>query len=262
MFKILVLLCLVSITFGQLGGFTEQNLKEPVTLKRAQDLANFGLTKIASQRGQATGNIKLQYAIINVSSFKTQVVAGTNNVIELEMQDALCKASCKSELCTVTVYERSWENFRNLTNFSCTFKNPSNLSPLPSTPSNNPSTSSSTRPILGGMVRIPNNDSSALSTFNAVIASINNAMSDPNYYKAGMIKTYRQVVNGIRYIFVYTFQKSDCVKTSSSPNLSTVDVTSKCNLVKDADQVFCRLSVYVPLNAPTNSFIINDRTCF
>lgn len=77
-----------------------------------KEMASFATTTVISQ----AINSPQPLAVSRIVSAKTQVVAGFNYDLELELQNGLNKDLIK---CNVVVYDQSWTNTRRVTSCSC-----------------------------------------------------------------------------------------------------------------------------------------------
>ena len=75
-------------------------------------MASFATTTVISQ----AINSPQPLAVSRIVSAKSQVVAGVNYDLELELQNGLNKDLIK---CNVVVYDQSWTNTRRVTSCSC-----------------------------------------------------------------------------------------------------------------------------------------------
>uniref|UniRef100_A0A0M3I9W8 Cystatin domain-containing protein n=1 Tax=Ascaris lumbricoides TaxID=6252 RepID=A0A0M3I9W8_ASCLU len=119
---ILSYIFLVEAQVGVPGGFSTKDVNDP----KIQALAGKAL-----QRINAASNDLFQQTIVKVISAKTQVVAGTNTVLELLIAPTSCRknetsaGNCEAvsngtkQICTVAIWEKPWENFEEITIKEC-----------------------------------------------------------------------------------------------------------------------------------------------
>ncbi len=106
MFKLLVLFSIVATSLAfSAGGFT------PVDVITADHLilAQWSVTKLA-----AMTNIVGDFSLTKINSLATQVVAGVNYKFNIEVN-----VNNQVKTCDVVVYERAWQNFRQVLSAAC-----------------------------------------------------------------------------------------------------------------------------------------------
>eukprot|EP01017_Pseudomicrothorax_dubius_P013028 TRINITY_DN155_c0_g1_i1.p1 TRINITY_DN155_c0_g1~~TRINITY_DN155_c0_g1_i1.p1 ORF type:complete len:121 (+),score=38.62 TRINITY_DN155_c0_g1_i1:146-508(+) len=112
-FVIAALLVVGGLSFGgvRVGGYSEQEAKEGLNSPKLRELVLFGLKELRSR----DNSIEAQELIpIKLVSYHTQVVAGINHKITLE-----CEINNKSKYTVeLVIYERPWENVRELTSYT------------------------------------------------------------------------------------------------------------------------------------------------
>ncbi|XP_077536584.1 cystatin-1-like [Haemaphysalis longicornis] len=105
-----------------IGGWTQH---DPSSNPKYLELAHFAIS-------QQTKGLDVYHTVLKLVKVETQVVAGTNYRLIFETAPTNCPISekysienCKpttnrpSATCIATVYERPWENYRELTSFRC-----------------------------------------------------------------------------------------------------------------------------------------------
>uniref|UniRef100_A0A915B2Q7 Cystatin domain-containing protein n=1 Tax=Parascaris univalens TaxID=6257 RepID=A0A915B2Q7_PARUN len=119
---ILSCMFLAEAQVGIPGGFSRKDVDDP----KIQALAGKAL-----QRINAASNDLFQQTVLKVISAKTQIVAGTNTVLELLIAPTSCRKnetstrSCEAiangtkQICTVAIWEKPWENFEEITIQGC-----------------------------------------------------------------------------------------------------------------------------------------------
>ncbi len=90
------------------GGYRPIDVNDP----RVTEFAAFATTALSSS--QNAGQMKL----IKIVKAETQVVAGTNTKMTLELS-ALPTSNSKTLVCEVVVFDQSWTNTRKVTQSSC-----------------------------------------------------------------------------------------------------------------------------------------------
>jgi len=151
-------------------------------------LANF-LEKIADyQDGFNSKLIKAQ----------KQIVAGVNYFLTVKIKPENCQNDCDIETCEMTIWEKPWENFTEMTEFNCKREHS----------------------LFGSNIRIDNNDKFALKALEYAVNQLNNESNDMYKYKLDSVdKIYRQVVNGMKYTFVFKMVKTECAKNTKDARL-------------------------------------------
>jgi hypothetical protein len=142
---VLLFVCSASVAqaqYGIVGGLTAVNLADANSRKEAESYANFGLGVITAIRNKllnatVSGNNQTQpqsgykYQVNRVLSYQTQVVAGINYYLQVEIQSVCTNSlNCTTpqrEICNMTIWERKWENFTNLTSYSCQVTNAASI---------------------------------------------------------------------------------------------------------------------------------------
>eukprot|EP01017_Pseudomicrothorax_dubius_P017770 TRINITY_DN19931_c1_g1_i1.p1 TRINITY_DN19931_c1_g1~~TRINITY_DN19931_c1_g1_i1.p1 ORF type:complete len:124 (-),score=17.12 TRINITY_DN19931_c1_g1_i1:89-460(-) len=89
------------------GGFTQEEVQEGLNSPKIKNLVSFGFQEI-QKRDKSFGQIGL--VPVKLLSYSTQVVGGLNHKFSLE-----CEARNKKKyILQSIIYERSWQNFRQL----------------------------------------------------------------------------------------------------------------------------------------------------
>lgn len=117
---------------------------------------------------------------MNITSARRQLVAGLNNFITIEMQPEECSSKSdeedsfmcdlKKEVCEMTIWEKPWENFVELTNYECQTRSLSNN--------------------LGSRKRIPNDDPGARKALDFAIDKMNKLNKNPVYHTPVVFESY------------------------------------------------------------------------
>uniref|UniRef100_A0A131Z3U1 Cystatin n=1 Tax=Rhipicephalus appendiculatus TaxID=34631 RepID=A0A131Z3U1_RHIAP len=106
-----------------IGGWTEQN---PSSNPKYLQLAHFAIA-------QQTTGLTNYHTVLRLLKVETQIVAGIKYKVTFETAPSNCTIAdgpysselCKptttqaSAACTAIIYERPWENYRELTSFRC-----------------------------------------------------------------------------------------------------------------------------------------------
>ncbi|XP_071963380.1 U7-hexatoxin-Hi1a-like [Antedon mediterranea] len=137
MTKTLVLLLL--FYFICLGNFTMMGGRETVSNPNQSDLIR-RISRFATEQINAKSNSLYAMRCTNIISAATQVVAGINYFLTIELSPTVCKlntgklsnlnvqkcklltgprAAAMDLTCTVQVYERAWEHLIKLVDFNC-----------------------------------------------------------------------------------------------------------------------------------------------
>lgn len=117
---------------------------------------------------------------MNITSARRQLVAGLNNFITIEMQPEECSSKSdeedsfmcdlKKEVCEMTIWEKPWENFVELTNYECQTRSLSNN--------------------LGSRKRIANDDPGARKALDFAIDKMNKLNKNPVYHTPVVFESY------------------------------------------------------------------------
>ena len=143
---------------------------------------------------------------------------GINYYLQIRMKDAACKKNCDNEICNIVVYVRPWEDYRELTNFTC-------------------KKIVSQRP-LGALSEIEKDDADALKALEFGIKSLNEKSNDLFVQQLVRVeKAFRQVVAGWNYSFEITMGRSNCTKSSNK-------TTSECGLTANSKLTQCKVSIW------------------
>lgn len=175
---------------------------------------------------------------MNITSAKSQIVAGVNYLITIEMQPEECATvettttssltadplACelKREECDLTIWEQMWLNSTELTKFEC-------------------STKRVTVNNLGARHRIDNTDESAKHALAFATTELNKFYKQSVYYVAVVQNTYKQVVNGIKYTFEFEYAPTSCLV--SEENMDEFRASDECKVDAKKDSMSCVVSV-------------------
>lgn len=225
------------------GGHRPMDLSSDENKKKVDSLIDFALTELAARR---TAELKTQAlssnenpetvkplaykAVALKGDVKTQVVAGMNYQFKISMRDANCQeedvSNCAQEECEMTVWEKPWENFRQLTRVDC--KKKSNM-------------------VVGGKRKISVKSKEALRALSHAVMKLNAESNDLFYMKPVKVsKVYKQVVNGIKYTIMFTMGRTECEKNTASKLLTHTEL-SECSLADTSKNLgqerFCKIVV-------------------
>jgi hypothetical protein len=133
-----------------------------------------------------------------------------NYFLQIRIKDTACPKNCDNEICNIAVYVRPWENYRELTNFTCR----KIVANKPQSVSQKKTQTISQKP-LGAMMQIENDNSEALKALDFGIKSLNEKSNDLFTQKLVKVdKIFRQVVAGMNYAFEFTMGRSNCTKVT------------------------------------------------
>jgi hypothetical protein len=117
---------------------------------------------------------------LNITSAQRQLVAGLNYFIKIEMQPEECSSTSgqedllmcdlKKEVCEMTIWEKPWENFVELTRYDCQTLSLSNN--------------------LGSRKRIANDDPGARKALDFAIDQMNKLNKNPVYHTPVVFESY------------------------------------------------------------------------
>lgn len=178
------------------GGRFDVNLKEAdkEELDNLMRLAKFGVNSISKQRALENENKKADLEILRLVKVQKQVVAGLNYFLTVRVKQPYCNDECDVEQCEMTIWEKPWENFTELTDFNC----------------------KKYHSLFGSNVRIEDDNKYSLKALNFALEKINQQSND--YYKMkihSIDKTYRQIVNGLKYTFICKLARTKCTKNTN-----------------------------------------------
>ncbi|XP_042217891.1 kininogen-1-like [Homarus americanus] len=191
----------------------------PVDLpdSKVSELAQFAVASM--DEGSEDPNIRV---VDNVISAEMQVVAGVNWNLKVTMSWTTCKKedqvqdlnNCEKDLskpssvCDVVIYERPWENFKEVTGMNCT----------------NVEDSRARRRAVGmySPVDLPDSKVSELAQF--VVASMDEGSEDPNIRVVdNVISAEMQVVAGANWNLKVTMSWTTCKKEDQVQDLSNCE---------------------------------------
>jgi hypothetical protein len=223
-----LLIGLASAALGGLGSRRDCNLSDPNVYQKLEKFSMLGLEEIANKRNAKaalanTNNNQqqrpLSYSLLKILSAQSQVVSGVNYYIDVMMKEASCGSSCTNEACTLTIWDRPWLNSTLMTNFTC---------------QNQVSQ-------LGSMQKISVKDAKALKALDFAVSKMNKESNEINYHKPSVIHNiYKQVVNGIKYVFVFKYAPTNCEKHDDLSIFAAED----CTIEKNASVRNCKLIVF------------------
>lgn len=211
------------------GGFKDLNVDDENIRPVLDELAGFSLNKVSEKRRAELGteeegafsSDRFNYSLIEVVSAQSQVVAGINYNIRIRMKERGCKRGCDVEMCDLQVYERKWDDFRELSNFNCTL-------------------TKRKQQLLGAKVEIPVTNEQALQAVDFSLARLNQESND--LFKSKLIKlnkAMRQVVAGVKYVLEFTISPTTCTKN----DVEQLDLKT-CPVQKNAKQKNCVVEVW------------------
>ncbi len=181
-----------------LGGRHDYDLTLEENQRKINDLVEYGLSKLAEQRVSAAAaesnsisSSKLKYENLETMRVQTQIVAGINYFIKLRIKEANCTADCDTESCELRIWEKPWENFRNLTHVECKTKVEQ----------------------VGGKKKISTSNKEALNALHFAVMKMNQESNDLFYSRPLKVdKVHKQVVNGIKYVVIFKYAQTECSK--------------------------------------------------
>ena len=149
-----------------------------------------------------------------------------NYFIQMRIKDSSCKKNCDNEICHITVYVRAWEDYRELTNFTCR-----------KIAAQKPVKVVVDKP-LGAVSQIDENEPEALQALDFGIRSLNEKSNDLFEQKLVKVeKVFRQIVAGLNYSFEFTMGRSNCTKIQSVSS-------TNCGVNENSKLVSCKISVW------------------
>ena len=216
------------------GGLSPMNMSDKDVALKVNSLVDYGVNLIAEKRmaenkkkfGLSTinNNKTLKYSA-RVVSAQSQIVAGALYHLVVRMTDANCKRNCPVEECKMKIWERPWENFRNMTEFSCKAVKES--------------------PLSGGWKEVSLNDAKNLKALDHLVNTVNLASNSLYHQKlVDVTKAQKQVVNGLKYEFEFSMGQTSCTKNNKEVNLK------ECSVANGAKTINCSGSVVERLWLP------------
>jgi len=201
------------------GGRKPLDINDKDTLDSLNNLTSYALDTIAEQRAAesklaVSSDVKSFKYSGQVVSAESQIVAGVNYYIKVRMNDASCTQQCSIEECSLVIWVKPWENFRNLTKFDCNTAKPEGS-------------------LLVGASSDINLDDNSQAALDAVIARINRALGGDYYHKIkNMLQSKRQIVAGNNYKFEFTIAETNCKKSDKLASLNDCVVSASAKPLK------------------------------
>lgn len=229
MYKLALILalcaCLTEARGGpsMLGGRKSMDLKLESNQKKVKELVDYGLSTLAEHRMKE--NVQkalkpLKYEPVKVVNVQSQVVAGANYFIKLRFKEANCTENCDEEECTLTIWEKPWENFRNLTEVVCKKK---------------------ATPGFGARRKLSTSNKEALKALHFAVLKKNQESNDLFYSRPVEVsKVYKQIVNGVKYSITYKFGQTECKKNQKMESQLQL---SECPAMNEDKAVECKVVV-------------------
>jgi hypothetical protein len=225
MLKLIFLITIISMLgeskMVMVGNYRTVNLSDVQQRNKIEELANYAVVRLTelenARRLKENPNEKntLNYTLIKVESATSQVVAGVNYRIKLKIREFGCSKNCIVQTCDITVYERLWENFKNLTEYNCKTQ----------------------QRLLGGKRIIPNDDKDALNALKFGIKVLNERSNNLYMHELiGLDKAIQQIVNGFKYELEFRVGKSSCMKNQMT-------ASENCLTNKDAKEITCTATI-------------------
>ena len=214
-----------------MGGRRAFDMSNEENRKLVDSLIEFSLTKLGEQRtqeaakaagGKVSADFKpLKYSAVSlIGDVESQVVAGANYYFKLKVKEAECTDKCKYEVCEMTVWDKPWENFRELTNVVCKKKSHS----------------------LGGKRKISPDNKEARKALHFAVLKMNKESNELFYSKPVSVnQAYKQVVSGIKYTVVFDYGKTEC-KKNEGKLLSHAELSECATKANEKSQV-CKVIV-------------------
>lgn len=240
---IILLLSLSVVQFvscAMTGGRQAYDLTDPEQLKTVEKFAKYGVDAIATRRmneaklsqGVSSSDEKVLSYNHRVLSAQRQVVAGVNYFMKIKMNDATCRQFCAVEECDLVVWERSWDNFTNLTKFDCNLNTPkSSSSMILGSPFKN-------KNVLIGQPKVVELDTKSQTALDAIVTGINGKLNSSYLHKIKSVsEVKKQMVAGILYKFKFMIVKTVCDKQKSG------DLEAECEIFEGAKDMECNGSI-------------------
>ncbi|RNA04013.1 cysteine protease inhibitor [Brachionus plicatilis] len=207
------------------GGRFDVDLKtaDKEELEDLIHVAKMGIDSIEEQRASENENKKVDLEFLRLLKAQKQVVAGLNYFFTVRLREANCENDCDVEQCEMTIWQKPWENFTELTEFSC----------------------KKYHSLFGSNIRIDEDNEHAHKALDYALDQINCQSNDLYVSKVHSIdKIYRQIVNGMKYTFICKLARTKCTKNS----LSSMSL-KECPLLENAPLKSVKISV---LDRPWN----------
>ncbi|XP_046658469.1 uncharacterized protein LOC124352819 isoform X2 [Homalodisca vitripennis] len=207
------------------GGLSPANPNDP----DVQDAARFAVSAV-DQRSNSLFSSKL----VVVKEAKTQVVAGTNYYLKLQLVETNCRknaptnSACRPtpdkvvQECDVVVYDRPWDKHRELTSVQCS-------------PVLDNSVRQQRRVMVGGLTPANPNDANVKEAANFAVSEVDRRSNSLFSSKLLVVKEAKtQVVAGVNYHLKLQLVESNCRKGSavnSACSPAAGKVVQECDVV-------------------------------
>ena len=229
---VLVLVCLsCAVSALMPGGLFPMDLTDEKELDNLNNLTTYGANMIAERRMQenkkkfASDKDKVLKYSSRVVSAQKQIVGGVMYHLVVRINNARCSRNCAVEECKMKIWERVWENFRNLTEYSCS----NIIEPA----------------VKGGWKEINPAQAKSLKSLENLVSHINKASNSLFHQSLVSLKTARrQIVSGAKYQFEFSLAETNCNKSEKKANLK------ECLVANDAKTITCTGSVVEQLWMP------------
>ncbi|KAG8263586.1 hypothetical protein J6590_029064 [Homalodisca vitripennis] len=211
--------------YGIPGGLSPANPNDP----DVQDAARFAVSAV-DQRSNSLFSSKL----VVVKEAKTQVVAGTNYYLKLQLVETNCRknaptnSACRPtpdkvvQECDVVVYDRPWDKHRELTSVKCS-------------PVSDNSARQQRRVMVGGLTPANPNDANVKEAANFAVSEVDRRSNSLFSSKLLVVKEAKtQVVAGVNYHLKLQLVESNCRKGSavnSACSPAAGKVVQECDMV-------------------------------
>jgi len=218
----------VSASTMMTGGMKHLDTKDSKLSSILQELGTFSVDHIQKQRQSEAlkankdkvGAAPLTYSLVEVKSAKSQVVAGIMYHLELTIKNSVDSAI---EVCDVKVWEKKWENFREVNKFECRPQKQS-------------------AQLLGSRHTINKDNEGALDALDFGMKQINAQSNDLFFHVVFKVKNvFRQLVAGFKYIIEFESAPSKCAKSDQKVDVLNLD---ECEVPKDVKTRQCRVEIW------------------
>ncbi|XP_064602500.1 cathepsin L-like [Liolophura sinensis] len=188
-----------------------------VNRKDVKEIADFATSFLSMEKNSAISLVKVVKA-------QTQVVAGVNYFITIQIQPAGCTVDCKYEECEVSIFDQEWTQTRKVVNSSCKTVSPS---PHPAVPLGSESENLE--------------DEDVKNAVNFAVEELNKKSN--SLFRANLIELQhakKQVVAGLKYRLTFLLGDTVC---RNNPSKSGTDLQA-CPLSDPHRTQVCHATVW------------------
>lgn len=225
------------------GGRTHYDLNVPENLEKIENLSKYGVDTIAKIRMKEAKKLtsssdtikKLEYNH-RVLSAQSQVIAGIKYYIKITMNDAACPKLCSVEECDLQIWEKSWENFTNLTKFDCKTTKKAETHRFGADPKTY-SPFSRQGNLVGAEKRVDLNGKSK-AALDVLMTRVNSGLNSNFLHRPIDVEVTKKVVAGMLYTYNFKIAKTSCAKGNND------QLVDQCQIEADVQPIQCKGTVW------------------